>query len=984
MVRGRQPEGGTRGKVIRFHTPYYLVYAKLSRTICQLLGEHREWHTAAWRWVLPSTPVQSGLTAHSHINRTRGSRVVSYDCPMSMPILATKLYVPPFRANGVLRPRLSERLDAGIRSQLILVSAPAGFGKTTAVSEWAAGCSRLEPEVRPAWLSLDGEDGDPVRFLTYLVAALQTVAADVGEAALDMLQSPQPPPIESMLTALLNEIATLPQGVVLVLDDYHLVDSEPVDGAVAFLLEHLPPQLHLIIATREDPRLPLARWRARGQLTELRAADLRFTPSEAAEFLNRVMNLDLSAEDIAALETRTEGWIAGLQLAALSIQGRPDAAAFIQNFTGSNRFVLDYLVEEVLERQLQPARGFLLQTAILDTLCGALCDAVTGQKHGKETLERLERGNLFVVPLDDERRWYRYHHLFADVLQAHLFEEQPDQLPALHRRASEWYEDNGSRSDAIRHALCAKDFEWAADLIEREGPLVVTASQTAMWLNWAESLPDELIRSRPVLSVWHAYTLLGRGEIEAAEARLTDAERWLAPGGTQSAVPVDEAELRSLLATIAVARAYRAHSLGDVPGTVKHAQRVLELLPEGDNPRRLQGLALLGMTYWASGDLEAANRLFVDYSARLLAAGNIADAISAMTVLPDITPPLGRLRRAIDALMGLLQVVVDQGEPLPPEAADLYRGLGELVLEQGDLAAAAAHLRRSKELGDQGEMPVWRWRWHVAQARLLEAKGDLEGALGMFVEAERLFIRTPLPDARPFGALKARIWVTQGRVAEALEWARERGLSVDDDLNYLNEFEHVTFARVLIARYESERADGVLHDAIGLLERLLHAAERGGRMGSAIEILALQALAHQALGDTSAALAPLERALSLAEPEGYVRVFVSEGPPMARLLEEAASRGVTPDSARRLLAAFPEAGPDDARTAAVKERLSVREIEVLQLISAGLTNREIAERLYLSLYTIKAHARSIYDKLDAHNRTQAVARARELGILPLL
>lgn len=899
---------------------------------------------------------------------------------MSTPILATKLYVPPFRANGVLRSRLSERLDAGLRSKLILVSAPAGFGKTTMVGEWAAGCNRLEPEVRPAWLSLDEGDSDPARFLAYLVVALRTVAGDIGQGTLDMLQSPQPPPTESMLSALLNEIATLPQSVVLVLDDYHLVDSEPVDRAVAFVLEHLPPQLHLIIATREDPRLPLARWRARGELTELRAADLRFTATEAAEFLNRVMSLDLSATDVTALEARTEGWIAGLQLAALSIRGRPDAAGFIQAFTGSNRFVLDYLVEEVLERQPQAARSFLLQTSILDTLCGPLCDAVTGQRHGKDTLERLERDNLFVVPLDDDRRWYRYHHLFADVLQAHLLEEQPDQLPTLHTRASRWYEENGSRSDAVRHALLAEDFEWAADLIELAGPSVVTGSHTAIWLKWARSLPDELIRARPVLSVWYAYALLGTGELEAAEARLTDAERWLEPGPGQPTVAVGQEELRSLLATIGVARAYRAHSLGDVPGTVKHARGVLELLPEGDHLRREQAIALMGMTYWTSGDLEATDRLFADYSQRQVTAGNILVAISAMSVLPDIRPALGRLRGAVDALTRLLQVVVDQGEPLPPETADLYRGLGELALEQGCHAAAAAHLLRSKELGEQGEQPVWRWRWHVAQARLREAQGDPEGALGLLDEAQRLFIRTPLPDARPLAALKARIWATQGRLTEALEWARERGLSVDDDLSYLHEFEHVTLAKVLIARGELE--------AIGLLERLLQAAEEGGRIGSSIEILVLQALAHHAQGDTSAALAPLERALSLAEPEGYVGVFVSEGPPMARLLTAAASRRIAPDYARRLLAAFPSTGPDGAEPPGARFEgpglLSDREIEVLHLIATGLTNREIAAQLFLSVYTVKAHARSIYDKLDAHSRTQATARARELGILPRL
>jgi len=899
---------------------------------------------------------------------------------MSTPILDTKLHVPPPRPNAVLRPCLIEGLAEGLRSRLILVSAPAGFGKTTVVSEWAAGCDRLEQEVRPAWLSLDEGDGDPTRFLAYLVAALRTVAADVGQPVLEMLQSPQPSSAESMLTALLNEIATLPYEVVLVLDDYHLVDSDPVDGAVAFLLEHLPPQLHLVIATREDPRLPLARWRARGQLTELRAADLRFTASEATEFLNRLMGLDLSADDVAALETRTEGWVAGLQLAALSIQGRPDAAGFIRAFTGSNRFVLDYLVEEVLQRQPQRTRSFLLQTSILDRLCGALCDAATGQKHGKEMLERLERDNLFVLPLDDDRRWYRYHHLFADVLQAHLLEEQPDQLPALHRKASQWYEENDSRSDAIRHALLAEDFEWAADLIELAGPMTEDSSQTATWLKWARALPDELIRSRPVLGVWFAWALLGSGELEAAEARLRDAERWLEPGQSAPTVVVDEEQLRSLLATIAVARAYNAHSVGDVPGTVKHAQQVLELLPEGDHVRRQQATALMGMTYWASGDLEAADRVFSDYVMRLRAVGNIPDAISAASVLPDITSALGRLHEAVGTLEELLQLVVDQGKPLLPAAADLYRGLGELDLERGDVTAATEHLLTSKQLGEQAEVPVWLYRWCVAQARLHEAKGDLEGALRLLDEAERRFVRTPLPEVRPISALKARIWAMQGRVTEASGWARERGLSVDDDLSYLREFEHLTLARVLVARYESERVDGAVHDAARLLERLLYEAEEGGRVGSALEILALQALAHQAHGDTSSALAPLERALSLAEPEGYVRIFVSEGPQMAALLQEAVSRGVAPDSARRVLAAFPSTGPPCAHPTEHKVLLSEREIEVLQHIAAGLTNREIAARLYLSLYTVKAHARSIYDKLDAHSRTQAVARARELDI----
>ena len=446
---------------------------------------------------------------------------------MSTSILATKLYIPPPRPKVVLRPRLVERLDEGLHHKLTLISAPAGFGKTTLVSEWVASCERAT-----AWLSLDEGDNDLARFLAYLVAALQTIMADMGEGVLAVLQSPQPPPIESMLTALLNEITATPDDFILVLDDYHVMDAQPVDHALTFLLEHLPPQMHLVIATREDPQLPLARLRARGQLTELRAADLRFTPSEAAEFLNRVMGLNLSADDIAALETRTEGWITGLQMAALSMQGRSDTASFIQAFTGSHRFVLDYLVEEVLQRQPEHMRSFLLQTAVLDRLNGSLCDAVTGREDGRGMLETLERGNLFVIPLDDRRQWYRYHHLFADVLQTRLMEEWPDQVSALHRRASVWYEQNGLPSDAIRHALAAEDFERAADLIELAGPVVEESSQTATWLGWVRALPDELVRARPVLSVWYAYALLGRGEMEAAEARLTDAERWLELVGT--------------------------------------------------------------------------------------------------------------------------------------------------------------------------------------------------------------------------------------------------------------------------------------------------------------------------------------------------------------------------------------------------------------------------------------------------------------------
>ena len=460
---------------------------------------------------------------------------------MATSILATKLYIPPPRPKIVLRPRLIERLNEGMHCKLTLISASAGFGKTTLVSEWVAGCERPEQKVRVAWLSLDEGDNDPTRFLTYLVAALQTLAPEIGAGVLAALQSPQLPSIESLLTTLLNEITTISDNFILVLDDYHVVDSIPVDQALTFLVEYQPPRMHMIIATREDPHLPLARLRARGQLIELRAADLRFTPTEANEFLNQVMGLNLAMEDIATLETRTEGWIAGLQLAALSMQGRSDAASFIHAFTGSHRFVLDYLVEEVLQRQPEGIHSFLLKTAILDRLSGSLCDAVTGREDGKGMLETLERGNLFIIPLDDQRQWYRYHPLFAEVLQARLLDEQPDQVFSMHQRASEWYEHNGSATDAIRHALAAKDFERAAILVELAVPEMRRNRQgaTVTELGWLKALPDELVHFRPVLCVDYAYALFGGGELEAVETRLRDAERWLVARQAARRKPVE-------------------------------------------------------------------------------------------------------------------------------------------------------------------------------------------------------------------------------------------------------------------------------------------------------------------------------------------------------------------------------------------------------------------------------------------------------------
>jgi len=917
-------------------------------------------------------------------------------------LLSTKLYIPPVRPELVPRPRLIKQLNGALHRKLTLLSAPAGFGKTTIVSEWIADCKRMEPKVPVAWLSLDDGDKTPTRFLTYLVAALQEITARLpsadkfGEDVLGALRSPQPPPNEIILTSLINEIATIPNEFVLVLDDYHVIDAKQVDEALTFLLEHLPSQMHLVIATREDPNLSLSRLRAGGQLTELRAIDLRFTPDEAATFLNQVMGLGLSAEEVASLETRTEGWIAGLQLAAISMRGQEDVHGFIKAFAGDHRYIVDYLVEEVLQHQSECVRRFLLQTSILDRLSGPLCDAVTGQDECNVLLDALERGNLFVYPLDDKRQWFRYHHLFADVLQAHLKDEQPDQIPGLHRRASEWYEQNGLPSHAIRHALTGEDFERAAELVELAWPEMDRSRQSATWLGWAQALPDELVRARPVLSAGFAWALLDNGELEAGETRLRDAESWLDnTAGTNerpvsrltAMIVVDKDELRFLPASLASARAYIAMAHDDVPGAAKYAQQALDLSPKHDHLSRGVPSSLLGLTSWARGDLDLADRSLADAMLGFQMAGNILFAITGAYVLAEIRAAQGCLHEAFNTYQQYLQLAAGQGDLVLRGTADLYTGLSELYREWDDLEAATNYLLKSKQLGERAALPHWHHRWCIAQARLKQSQGDLDEALDLLDEAEKVYVRGPVPDVRPIAALKARVWIAQGRLSEARSWLRERGLSVDDELCYLGEFEYITLARLLIGQYARDGAESSILEAMRLLERLLKAAQAGGRLGSVIEILALQALAHEMQGNHPLALAALERSLALAEPEGYIRIFIDEGPPMAQLLSTAASPGTMPDYAARLLAAFESQVPMDqekslpGETQPLIEPLSERELEVLELIAQGLSNREIGQRLFIALNTVKGHNRKIYGKLQVQRRTEAIARARELGLL---
>jgi len=907
------------------------------------------------------------------------------------PLLETKLHVPRRRRSGLARPRLSERLSGGEDSTLTLVSAPAGFGKTTLLTEWLADGPAEGRSV--AWLSLDHRDNDPALFWTYLVAALQTAAPGVGARALALLQSPQPPG-EAVLATLLNDLHAVDDDLVLVLDDYHVVESSEVLGGMAFLLEHLPRQIHLVIASRADPALPLARLRARGELVEIRAADLRFTPDEAAAYLNGVMGLTLSGDDVVALEGRTEGWIAALQLAALSIHGRDDVAGFIAGFAGDDRFIVDYLAEEVLQRQPDHVRDFLLQTSVLGRLNGSLCEAVSGQDGGKAMLEALDRGNLFLVPLDDRRRWYRYHHLFADVLRARLLDEQPDRVREVHLRASDWYERNGERSEAIHHALAAADFERAADLVELALPTLRQRRQEVTLRRWLEALPDELFQVRPVLSIGYVGALMSTNDFAGAEARLRDAERWLdgttAPGPgdpSRSMVIVDDEAFGRLPVEIAMYRAGQALVLGDVAGTMAHARRALDLVAADDHLGRGGPAALLGLAYWTTGDLEAAHHWYADGMAALERAGHRSDVVGGAITLADIRIAQGRLGQAMSTYERGLRAATPEAAPVLRGAADMHVGMSELFRERNDLDAALRHLESGKELAEHAGLPQNRYRWRVAMARLRQIDGDLDGALELLDEAERVYTSDFSPQVRPIPALRARLWVAQGRVGEALGWVRERGLSVDDELSYLREFEHVTVARALLATSTptptstTQDAGAAVRGAARLLERLLRAAEDGGRAGSVIEILVLQTLTRQAAGDIPAALASLRRALTLAEPEGYVRIFVDEGLSMASLLRAVAREGAAPSYVRRLLAAFDGPSGSGPARPALPDPLSTRELEVLRLLGTELDGPAIARELVVSLNTVRTHTKNIYAKLGVNSRRTAVRRAEELGLI---
>jgi len=910
----------------------------------------------------------------------------SAPAPALDPLLATKLYIPAPRPNRVPRPRLAARMAGGAAGPLTLISAPAGFGKSTLLSEWAHAGGR-----QVAWLSLDEGDNDPVRFLCYAVTSLQRVHPGLGEGVLTALrhmQSPTAALLEPLLTGLLNEVHALGDDLVLVLDDYHVLESPAVHQAVQFVLDHLPPRLHLVIATRVDPPLPLSRLRARGQLTEIRAQDLRFTSEEAADFLNQAMGLSLSVRDVEALEERTEGWAVGLQMAALSLQGRQDVGDFIEHFAGSNRFVLDYLTDEVLSRQPEPMRDFLLRTSVLTRLSAPLCDAVTGRDDAQAILEELDAANLFLIPLDDHRTWYRYHHLFGTLLH-HQLERKLGKpgVAALHERASAWYSAHGHPEDALEHALAAGALDRATDLVTEHALPRLMRADAGTVIRWIRSLPLEWVHRRPKLRLSYAWALVAQLKLQEAEEEVREVERALA----EEPDPELEGHAQTL-------RGLLIRTAGRAREAIVLYRHALERLPE--ESFFLRGLLFLelGTAYLTTDDFLAAERSFEAALEPSNKAGNTFGALLTEWHLAEVRLARGRLHEALDLARrsrGRAEGPGREGSARPA-AAMAYAVMAEVQREWNDLPAAVELASQAWELGKRGEIANGLLGGSLAMVRVLQSMGDFPGALAALESAEEVMRRTGQRLwLQTTGAFRAGIQLRRSRVeksADALDevarWARDSGLQeswrADLAAGFL-QLHQRDFAHLVLARFHLARGEN--GTALELLAALLPLAEDTGRTHSVIEILLLEARARDAGGNPEDALAPLRRALALAEPEGFVRIFADEGPDLAGLIERAAPGAVSPEYARRLLEASgremesrPAIAPGTAPEP-LAEPLSEREIEVLRLIAAGLSNAEAGRKLFIAPSTVKKHLENIYDKLETRNRTQAIARAREIGLL---
>lgn len=924
---------------------------------------------------------------------------------MSDELVETKLHAPPARENLVLRPRLRQKLSAGLARKLTLVSAPAGFGKTTLVAHWIQ-----QLDIPTAWISLDETDNELFRFLSYFVAALQSLEPGFGGGLLGRLESAQLPTLEPILTSLLNEISALEGDHVLVLDDVHHISDDQIHSAITRILDQLPEHFHLIVITRIDPPLPLSRLRAGDQLNEIRADDLRFKPQEAASFLNEIMGLGLSPADVSTLERRTEGWIVGLQLAALTLQDRQDTRSFIREFAGHDRFIVDYLGQEVLERQSQEVQDFLLRTSILRRLTGPLCEAVAGREDGQAMLEELEEANLFVFPLDNTRRWYRYHPLFAEFLKDRLENLYPELVPSLHRSASEWLESAGMNEEALGHALSGKDFNKAATLIEDLASRLAIAGPAKV-IGWYGALPENLARSRPLLTLSYAMALVSVGRLDAVEPQLEVVERWVdlhsesarVLSDSNHEVPPPESELpggpsqeelESYRGQAKAIRSVVACYRGDVSDAVELSHQALEHLPKSNYYWRgvlAINIALnLSETYRSQDDVIKAVGVLADTTASSRASGDYQAALFTGSRLAYMQVLQGRLTQASETYQEAIQLASEYDKRGILAATGLaYVGLGGLHYERNQLEQARQRFLEGARVGEQGGDPDVAVEAYIGLARIDMALGDLKSAADWGRKAQQIAESADIAwiDAQ-VAASQALLRMAEGDTSAASQWALERAASVGDELGFKRELEYLFLAQILVGLNKHDQA-------LELVDWLGQVSREAGLTGIRIACLALRSLALDALGQRNRAMIALEQALSSAEPERYVRTFVDEGAPMAALLHEAVRRRIAAEYPAQLLDAIGEtvgseftprmpAAPlpgIDGSFPSLDEPLSERELQVLSLISAGLPNRQIAQELVITEGTVKAHAHSIYSKLAVHNRTEAVARSRELELL---
>jgi LuxR family maltose regulon positive regulatory protein len=897
---------------------------------------------------------------------------------VSTPLLQTKLYIPPSQPNLISRPRLIKHLEDGLNHKLTLISAPAGFGKTTLLSEWIHECRRPA-----AWISLNQGDNNPARFLKFFITALQKNVDDISEGIISALLTSQPEETDILLTGLLNEIAEMIQPFIIVLDDYHVITEPIIQEMLTFIVENQPPQMHLVISGRADPPWPLARLRVRGELMEIRTHDLRFTEDEAATFLNIVMGLKLSPQEISSLEDLTEGWIAGLQMAALSMRGRKDVSRFIRSFSGSHRFILDYLVEEVLDQQTSTIQEFLLKTSILDRLSGPLCDAVTCSEDSQSTLTHLEQANLFLISLDDERCWYRYHHLFADLLRVRLEQAQLERMPILHRRASMWFEQNNLIAEAVSHALEGNDYERVVNLLAGNALAMIYHGELRTLVSWLERLPEEALSPPLWLNIAHAWTLAYAGKFDTIESLLRKTEKALVGFDEhREGFILSEVENQRIVGHIAIIRTYTAALRGDNSCAVDLAFEALKHLPADDLMVRGYIMTLLGAVLRSSGDLVGAT----EASSKAIAISQTAgDHHLSAVVLCDLAAlhyTLGQLHKSAATCKEAEQIsdkYAAQSGRLLPVIGYAYTRLSAVLREWNDLEKATHFAGEGLELCKQWGQADFLVSSYIEVAKVLQANGDIDGAYEAILNGKRIASTVSPWHGFHVEAQQVRLWLAHGNLENVSCWVQESGLRIDDRLSYQYLFRYIVLTRVLIAQGEFDQA-------AGLLPRLLEVAETARAMSYMIEILVLQAMSLQAQGKIDLALTPLERALALAEPEGFERTFIDEGIPMGVMLRQAVVQEIAVGYAEKLLSALDletkdRLGPRSASHESMVEPLSERELEVLRLLKTHLSSTAIAEELTISVNTVRTHIKNIYSKLNVHNRQEAVQRAQEIELL---